>query len=149
MAFDSRDNLYIVDTENNRVQKFTSDGKFLGKFGSLGSGPGDLNRPWGITADLDDNVYVADWKNHRAQKLTPNGAHLATFGYGHGDGAGELNHPTDVAVDDDGDVYVTDWGNDRVQIYDSARRFPHVPRPETPSSSPSGTRWRWMPTPTT
>ena len=36
LAVDSEDNLYVVDTLNHRVQKFTKDGKFLMKWGRLG-----------------------------------------------------------------------------------------------------------------
>ena len=115
IVFDTDDNLYVVDSHNHRVQKFSRDGKFLLKFGSLGSGEGQFNLPWGIALDQEGNVFVADWRNDRVQKFTADGAYLASFGSGSGDG--ELQRPTGVAIDKDGDVYVTDWGNDRLNIY--------------------------------
>jgi sugar lactone lactonase YvrE len=144
MICDKDDNLYVVDSGNNRIQKFTKDGKFLAKFGKGGSGDGEFNQPWGITLDNDGNIWVADWKNHRAQKLSPDGKFLMKIGQ-HGTipmpsdsygvtylgpyistsgaagypKAGILNHPTDVAVDPDGDIYIADWGNHRVCIFDS------------------------------
>ena len=45
---DSDGNVYVADTGNNRVQKFTSDGIFLTKWGSPGAGPGQFNHPHGI-----------------------------------------------------------------------------------------------------
>jgi len=56
-------NLYVVDTMNHRVQKFTRDGKFLLQWGKGGTGPGEFNMPWGIAVDDDGEVYVADWRN--------------------------------------------------------------------------------------
>ena len=117
IAFDSDDNLFVVDSKNDRVQKFTKDGRYLSGWGESGSGEGQFSRPWGITVDRDGFVYVADWGNDRVQKFTPEGEHVLTFGSELDDG-GELDHPSDVAVDSDGDVYVADWGNLRVQIYE-------------------------------
>jgi len=117
LAFDSADDLYVVDSRNDRVQKFTKDGTYLMGWGRPGSGEGEFNRPWGITISRAGDVYVADWGNNRIQKFTPEGKYLATFGSSSGYG-GDLDHPADVAVDSEGDVYVADWGNRRIQIYE-------------------------------
>ncbi len=117
LVFDQHDDLLVVDSRNNRVQKFTKEGVRLSGWGARGVGEGEFDRPWGICVDKDDFVYVADWGNHRVQKFTPDGEYVMTFG-SHRDSGGDLKHPSDVAVDSDGDVYVTDWGNKRVQIYE-------------------------------
>jgi len=117
LAFDSNDNLYVVDSRNDRVQLFTKDGQLLDGWGRSGSGQGELSRPWGITIDAHGDVYVADWGNSRIQKFSAEGRYLMSFG-GAQSGAASLDHPAGVAVDTDGDVYVTDWGNNRVQIYE-------------------------------
>ena len=117
IAFDAKDDLYVVDSRNNRVQKFAKDGGFILSWGAEGSGPGELRRPWGVTVDRRGDVYVADWGNDRVQKFSPEGDHMLTFPSA-GSPGGTLDHPADVAVDSEGDVYVTDWGNMRVQIYD-------------------------------
>ena len=119
LAFDSVDNLLVVDSRNDRVQKFSREGRHLATWGSSGDGEGQLCRPWGITVDDEGDTYVADWGNSRVQKFSAEGHYLMTFGTSPGEG-GDLNHPADVAVDSDGDVYVTDWGNHRVQIYESS-----------------------------
>jgi sugar lactone lactonase YvrE len=118
LAFDADDNLYVVDSRNDRVQHFTKDGRYLSGWGESGSAEGQFKRPWGITVDGDGFVYVADWGNDRVQKFTADGEHILTFGSEIDDG-GELDHPADVGVDSDGDVYVADWGNRRVQIYEA------------------------------
>jgi DNA-binding beta-propeller fold protein YncE len=117
LVFDGRDDLYVVDSLNNRVQKFAKGGEFIMAWGRPGSGEGEFDRPWGISIDAEGAVYVADWGNHRVQKFSPDGEYLMSFGGANG-GAGALSHPAGVAVDSDGDVYVTDWGNRRVQIFE-------------------------------
>ena len=125
IVFDPEDDLYVVDSRNNRVQKFTKDGRFLLKWGSAGSGEGEFDLPWGIALDDDRNVYVADWRNDRIQKFTADGEFLASFGES-GNGLGQFNRPTDVEVDKDGDIYVADWLNDRVQVLAADGRFVDV-----------------------
>ncbi len=117
LAFDANDDLYVTDSLNNRVQKFSKGGDFILAFGRYGTGDGEFNRPWGITVDGEGAVYVVDWGNHRVQKFSADGTYLMSFG-GPGEGANSLSNPAGVAVDSDRDVYVTDWGNRRVQIYE-------------------------------
>ncbi len=45
---DAEGNVYVADTGNNRIQKFTSDGILLIKWGSSGTAPGQFNHPHGI-----------------------------------------------------------------------------------------------------
>ena len=117
ISFDSNDDLYVVDSRNDRVQKFTKQGDYLLGWGSSGAAPGRFDRPWGITVDRTGDVYVADWGNDRVQKFTAEGDYVSSF-EGTPDDGGDLWHPSDVAVDSDGDVYIVDWGNRRVQIYE-------------------------------
>ncbi len=62
LAVDSVPNVYVADSGNNRVQKFSADGTFLLKWGGLpvGAGDGQFNGPGGIAVDLDQSVYVVD-----------------------------------------------------------------------------------------
>ena len=125
MVFDDEDNLYVTDSRNSRVQKFTKDGRFLAKWGSFGAGEGELDLPWGITIDPEGNVFVADWRNDRVQKFTPDGEFLASYGSS-GTEYGQFDRPTSVAVDRDGDIYVADWRNNRVQVIGRDGRFVEV-----------------------
>ena len=65
--------LYIADPGNKRIQKFTSDGGFVTKWGSYGSNDGQFNEIRGIDVASDGSVYVADGLNHRIQKFSSNG----------------------------------------------------------------------------
>src|SRR2546423_1258981 len=54
-------NVYVVDTDNNRVQKFDSNGKFITKWGSLGTGNGQFQNAGDVAIDpKTSNVYVVD-----------------------------------------------------------------------------------------
>ena len=70
---DAAGNVYVVDTGNNRIQKFTSDGVFLIKWGTTGAAPGQFNHPHGIGIGPLGNVYVAETGNNRVQKFTSDG----------------------------------------------------------------------------
>jgi sugar lactone lactonase YvrE len=114
--------LYVVDTGNNRVQKFFFAGNYVLQFGSTGSSPGRFSRPCGIAIDTyynnNQNIYVADSGNNRIQKFGMDGTYLAQFG-SQGNGNGQFNSPDGVAVDSQGNIYVADSGNNRVQKFDS------------------------------
>jgi tripartite motif-containing protein 71 len=52
---------------NNQIQKFDSNGKFITKWGSEGTGDGQFQNPSGIAIGSLGNVYVTDWGNNRIQ----------------------------------------------------------------------------------
>jgi DNA-binding beta-propeller fold protein YncE len=69
VAVDAAGNVFVTDSDNHRVQKFTADGTFLTKWGSEGTGDGQFRNPRGIAVDAAGNVYVADQLNNRIQKF--------------------------------------------------------------------------------
>lgn len=117
--------IYVVDTDNHRIQHFSASGESLQVWGSFGDatiGPaagGQFNQPWGIALGPDGSVYVADTWNHRVQKFTAEGEFLRMWGYfGQGEQPDAFWGPRDVAVDAQGRVFITDTGNKRVVIFD-------------------------------
>ncbi len=107
IAVDPSGNVYVVDTNNNRIQKFTSDGQFLTSWGSYGKDAGQFDTPVGIEVDSSSNVYVADEGNNRIQKFTSDGQFLTMWG-SYGTTGGKFNLPSDIAIDSSGHVYVID-----------------------------------------
>jgi tripartite motif-containing protein 71 len=110
-------NVYLADTYNNRMDKFSRDGLFLGTWGKLGRGPGEFNEPNGVALDAHGNVYVTDWFNRRVQKFDGNGKLLTAWGHRHHHSGRHHNGPQlfvgpfDVGVGGSGNVYVTDTNN--------------------------------------
>ncbi|MDH3677079.1 MAG: 6-bladed beta-propeller, partial [Nitrosopumilus sp.] len=65
------DNLYVVDQNNHRIQKFDSDGNFITKWGEEGTIEGQFLVPYGIAVDSKNNVYVTDVDRNIIQKFEP------------------------------------------------------------------------------
>ncbi len=127
VAVDASKNVYIADTENNRVRKVAPDGTistFAGNgtagFGGDG-GPAasaQLNSPYGLAVDASGNLYIADSGNNRIRKVS--GGTITTVagsgsqGYGGDSGpatSAQLNNPQAVALDDAGNLYIADTNN--------------------------------------
>ena len=67
---DGDNNIFVVDWNNRRIQKFTSDGQFLTAVGTRGNGPLQFSKPRGITVNSNNNkVYVTEQGNSRVQVL--------------------------------------------------------------------------------
>jgi sugar lactone lactonase YvrE len=116
VAVDSSGNVYVVDSYNNRIQKFDGSGVFLTKWGAFGSGNGNFTNPYGIAVDGSGYVYVADAGNRRIQKFDSNGVYITSWG---GPGERGFGSAQGVAVDGSGKVYVADNGNHRICKFDS------------------------------
>jgi tripartite motif-containing protein 71 len=99
IAIDSGDNVYVADTENDRIQKFDSSGTF--------------ERTWGksVNATTPGNLCTAASGN-----TCQAGSHTTALG-------GEMSNPAGVATDSSGNVYVADAFNNRIQRFDSAGSF--------------------------
>jgi uncharacterized protein (TIGR03437 family) len=130
VAVDPAGNLYIADTDNNRIRK-VSNGVITtvagnGAYGFSGdNGPAtsaQLYYPNAVAVDAAGNLYVADWGNSRVRKVA-NGVITTVAGngresYGGDNGpaaSAQLYTPAGVAVDSAGNLYIADWGNSRVR----------------------------------
>jgi len=67
--------VFVVDTNNHRVQKFDGDGNYMTQWGTQGGGNGQFDWPYGIAVDSSNNVYVADMYNCRIQKFSAGGGY--------------------------------------------------------------------------
>jgi DNA-binding beta-propeller fold protein YncE len=100
LAIDTTGNIYVADTDNGRIEKFSANGTFVTSIATLD--------PNGIAVDRAGNIYVAEiGSKHRVQKLRPDGTLIAKWAPG-------LYGPRKIAVGPDDSIYVVDSGNNRI-----------------------------------
>src|SRR5215203_4589524 len=116
VAIDSFGNVYVSDTDNDRIQKFNSSGDFITRWGGSGTSNGQISEPRGLAIDSSGNVYVADSGNNRIQKFNASGGFISKWG-SLGSGDGQFISPLGVAIDSSGNVYVADSGNNCIQKF--------------------------------
>lgn len=119
VTVDKDGNIYVVDTGNQRVQKFDKDGKFI----KIINGSPDANEknsvfvnPRGIGIDSRGIIYVVSNLTHFVYGFDQEGKKLFTFG-GNGESNTQFSLPNGLFVDKDDNVYITDSTNQRVAVY--------------------------------
>lgn len=112
--------VYVSDTGNHRIQKFTSAGVFETVIGEPGNQVGQFNAPKGISYSSDGNIYVADAGNNRIAVINDDNA-SAAFGQ-QGTGPLQFQNPVNVSADSSG-IYVADLGNNRIVAIKRPVRF--------------------------
>ena len=80
MTFNAKQQLYVADISNMRINIFDQSGKFIQAFGHKGSFPGELNVPYGIATDSNNDVFVASYFGP-CQKFTSDGHFIIDFVY--------------------------------------------------------------------
>jgi predicted membrane-bound mannosyltransferase/sugar lactone lactonase YvrE len=110
--------VYVADTWNHRVQKFTSTGEFVKMWGYFGTAeqPDAFWGPRDIAVDSKGRVYVTDTGNKRVVVFDADGNFLTQFGSA-GLELGQFDEPVGLAIDNQGKVYVADTWNQRIQVF--------------------------------
>jgi tripartite motif-containing protein 71 len=116
--------LLVADDQHHRLVVYDTGGHLLRVVGSSGSGPGQLNFPYGVAVDRAGRVFVADDLNHRVVRFSsaPKYPYKARWG-SYGTGPGQLAYPRGLAVDAQGLVYVANTGDDRIDVFDRGGRL--------------------------
>ena len=79
ITMDKEGNLYILDTGNDRIQKFNPEGKYLDTIGRQGQGPGEFQNPLSLDIDSQGKLYVADQVAKKIHIFNPNGKAYKTL----------------------------------------------------------------------
>ena len=117
VAFDEKGNVFVSEYgDNDRIQVFDPQGKYLYAFGKPGRGPGELARPQSMVIEAG-LVYVTDASNHRIAVFKTDGTFVRNMG-GVGPGLGQFRWPYGLAQDRKGNLVVCEFGNNRVQLID-------------------------------
>ncbi|MEA2179692.1 MAG: tripartite motif-containing protein 71, partial [Solirubrobacteraceae bacterium] len=107
--------LYVADSGNNRIQRFTVQGTQ----GAVILPPGELAHPKGL-AVRGTRLYIADDQRHRILVTDTGGRIIRTVGGGSGSRPGQLNFPYGVALDPAGRLFVADNMNHRIVRFSTA-----------------------------
>jgi len=111
--------VYVADTWNHRIQKFSPEGEFLTMWGYFGQAE-QLDGFWGprdVVVDPDGRVIISDTGNKRIVIFGPNGEGIAEFGE-EGYEPGQFYEPVGLALDAEGTLYVADTWNQRIQSFE-------------------------------
>jgi predicted outer membrane repeat protein len=132
--------VYVADTSNSRIQKFSQSGNYLLQWGNTG-GPGSVGQPYYMAADSSGNIYVADYGFGGFQKYDANGNFICA----HNTVADGVGSPFGLALDAGRNLYVAGYGlNEMGKYIPSCSTATNTPAfTATPSPTPTVT-----PTPT-
>ena len=142
IGVDLAGNVYVSDTGNDRIQKFSPTGTFITAWGGSGTAEGQFSDPRGVDVDNIGRVYVADYGNNRIQRFDTNGSFELMWGWGVDDGSAaaqscaggcqagtpgignaQFNGPQGLDAGIGGGVWVADGFNRRVQRFNANGAF--------------------------
>jgi hypothetical protein len=110
--------VYVADTWNHRIQKFSPNGEFLNMWGIFGQAerPDAFWGPRDVVVDPQGRVIVSDTGNKRIVIFGSEGEFIAQFGE-EGFAPGQFSEPVGLALDEIGNLYVADTWNQRIQSF--------------------------------
>jgi DNA-binding beta-propeller fold protein YncE len=96
--------IFVTDShrngKNNRVVRFTKDGKYVKEWGKKGSGRGEMSEPHTIAMDSRGRLFVGDRENNRIQIFDQDGNYLDEWR--------QFGRPSGIAITKDDTIYVAD-----------------------------------------
>ncbi len=109
ICLDAKGQVYVGDRENDRVQVFDPDGKFITQWKESGA-------PFGLFLTKEAKMFVADGRGNVVRLLDGQGKEVARFGE-KGASAGQFTMPHWICVDRQGAVYVAEVSGERAQKF--------------------------------
>ena len=96
--------IFVTDSHrngrNNRVVRFTKDGRFVREWGTKGTAPGQMSEPHTIAMDSRGRLFVGDRENNRIQIFDQDGRFIAAWR--------QFGRPSGIYITDDDTIYVSD-----------------------------------------
>ena len=96
--------IFVTDShrtgKNNRVVRFTKDGKYVTEWGKKGSGRGEISEPHTIAMDSRGRLFVGDRENNRIQIFDQDGRYLDEWR--------QFGRPSGIFITKDDTIYVAD-----------------------------------------
>ena len=122
VAVGKNEKVYVIDSNNKRVQILNGDGTYCSYFGFPHLTQKKDDAPTALAINSEGNLYFVDSRNNCVHVFSSIGEPLFKFGKsGSWIERGTLNHPTAIAIDAEDDVFVGD--NFKISIFDKAGSF--------------------------
>jgi len=115
ISVDRRENVYVADSQNDRVAIYDLFGNFLKSLGEK-----MLRKPSGVTVGEDDLIYVANTEKNSIAIFDSEGNLVLEYGTW-GSGMGNFSKPTDLELGRDDKLFVVDSGNNRICVFEILR----------------------------
>ena len=104
VAIAANGDIFVADShrngKNNRIVKFSKDGRFIKEWGRKGSGRGEISEPHTIALDSQGRLFVGDRENNRIQIFDQDGRSLAEWR--------QFGRPSGIFITRDDTIYVAD-----------------------------------------
>jgi len=118
---------------NNRIVKFSKDGKFIKTWGKKGTGPGEFDIPHALALDSKGRLFVGDRNNNRIQIFDQDGNFIDQWR--------QFSRPSGIFIDKHDVIYVADSESNSVRPNPSFKRGMRV------GSAKDGTVTAFIPDP--
>jgi DNA-binding beta-propeller fold protein YncE len=118
ICLDAEGNVLVTDGPNNKVYRFTHEGKLMGEL----AGASPFDSPRDVTVDAAGNIFVVDSPAARVQKFDSKGQLILSWGE-KGSEPGQFQHAHAIIAAPNGRIYAAEVNNCRIQVYDSSGKF--------------------------
>ncbi|MBN1155571.1 NHL repeat-containing protein [candidate division KSB1 bacterium] len=115
ISVDIEGNLYIADTDNNRILKLKVDGTPLTIVGGFGWGKEQFDTPLDICAKSLLDVFIADFNNQRIERYDKDLNYISSlYPSDSGDPNMTFGYPSAVSISQHGELIIIDSDNNRL-----------------------------------
>lgn len=114
IALDASGNLWVADSENHRLVKFDSSGRYVLHATLTGT---RAVSPWGVAVDpVTQSVWVTNYSNCWLEEFSQSGSRIQRLG-GPGTALGQFAGAAGIGIDGSRRIYVVDSEGCRVQRF--------------------------------
>jgi DNA-binding beta-propeller fold protein YncE len=109
--------VWVTDTFNHRIQRFSATGQYQASWGYRGRGTGAaMDYPRGVSVDpVDQTVWMNNTRSANIKHYRPDGTFLGQFGT-QGQADDQFFYSRGILAGSNGRLYIPDSGNQRLKV---------------------------------